>query len=375
MVNGFQSGVFLNQHQYKSFQPSRINKQFDLDDPDINLSLSEANRLIGELNAYSKLIPNVDFFIQMHVLKEATQSSRIEGTKTELDEALLEESDIEPERRDDWIEVQNYTKAMNNAISELNELPLSMRLLKNAHKTLLSGARGKYKLPGEFRTSQNWIGGSNLKDAYFIPPHQSELPDLLSDLEKFWHNEKIKIPELIKAAIGHYQFETIHPFLDGNGRVGRLLITLYLIDKGLLEKPTLYLSDFFARNKGSYYDALTLVRSSNNMKHWLLFFLNGVIETATNSKDTFEKIIKIRNECENKILTLGTRAKKARDLITHMYSHPILNINQVAAKLNTSHQTASSLAKKMEEIGILKELTGNKRNKNYSFYSYLTLFI
>ena len=339
-----------------------------------NLPLNDANRLLGELNAYSDLIPDIDFFIKMHVTKEATQSSRIEGIQTEMDEALMNEKDVAPERRDDWLEVRKYIESMNNAIENLKKLPLSIRLLKETHKTLLSGARGERKSPGEIRISQNWIGGPSLKDAFFIPPHSDELPELLSDLEKFWHNSEIQIPELIKAAIGHYQFETIHPFLDGNGRIGRLLITLYLIDKRILSKPTLYLSDFFARNKGAYYDSLTMVRHSNSIKQWILFFLNGIIETSNNSKETFRQIIKLRQENEEKLLSLGARASKGRELLQYLYSNPVNDIKSFSEALNTTHKTAGKLVASFEELGILKEMSGYKRNKIYSFEKYLNIF-
>ena len=374
-MQNFKAGGWVSQYQYKSFRPALINKALEINDSDVLLALEEANRLIGELNAYSKLIPDVDFFIKMHVVKEATESSRIEGTKTEFDEALMEEDEIDPEKRDDWKEVNNYTKAMNFSISELSRLPLSMRLLKEAHRILLSDSRGQNKMPGEIRSSQNWIGGSSLKDAFFIPPHQEEVAVLLSDLEHFWHNDEIKIPELVKAALGHYQFETIHPFQDGNGRIGRLLITLYLIDKRILEKPVLYLSDFFSKNKGGYYDALTMVRHSNNLRHWILFFLHGVISTAKSGRETFEKIVKLRSDCDEKILKTGKRAVNAKKLINHMYSRPILDINQMAVILEMSHQASSSMARSLEEVGLLKEITGYKRNKYYEFYPYLRIFM
>ncbi len=253
----FTSGTWKQQYQYKSFQPTPVNLEWSWEEPRINVLLAEANRTLGELNAMTMIAPNVDLFINMHVAKEATMSSRIEGTKTEMDEIFLDEMALAPERRQDQREVKNYIRALNTAIKDLERLPLSLRLLRNTHEILMSGVRGEYKAPGEFRRSQNWIGGASLADAAFIPPHQDDIGPLLDDLEAFWHNESIQVPHLIRIALSHYQFETIHPFLDGNGRIGRLLITLYLVSHGLLAKPSLYLSAHLEQHRTDYYDALS----------------------------------------------------------------------------------------------------------------------
>jgi Fic family protein len=254
-------------------------------------------------------------------------------------------------------------------------LPLSNRLLKQTHAILMRGVRGEHKLPGEFRTSQNWIGGSNLADAAFIPPHHENVPDLMSDLEKFWHNEEIDVPHLVRAAISHYQFETIHPFLDGNGRIGRLLITLYLISHGLLAKPSLYLSDFFERNRASYYDALTRVRAGNDLIHWIRFFLNGVAQTAIKGRDVFRQILALRTQVEQSVLSLGKRSHSARLALNLLYRKPVVNASDVEEALSITTPTANALIKALVELGILVEITGQQRWRTYVFERYLRLFL
>jgi len=373
-IKDFIAGTQKQQYKYSSFSPEKINHTYTWGDPVINTLLEEANILLGQLNAYTMIVPDVDLFVQMHITKEANTSSRIEGTKTEMDEALMEKENIDPEKRDDWEEVQNYIKAMNGAIESLKTLPISKRLIKLTHHQLLQGVRGEIKQPGDFRISQNWIGGNNLTNAFYIPPHQDEVEDLMSDLESFIHNDEVNVPHLIKLAVIHYQFETIHPFLDGNGRIGRLLITLYLVSNGLLKYPSLYLSDFFERNKGAYYDALTVVRSSNDLQHWIKFFLTAVIETAQKSIKTFDGILALKSKMDGLIPSFGKKAKNAQELITFLYSRPIIN-NKVAMKLlGVSAKTAGALLKDFEDKGILIEYTGFQRNKSFLFNQYLDLF-
>lgn len=370
----YSAGHWVQQYQYKSFDPTPVNREWSWEDPLINTLLEQASRALAELDAFTLIVPDVDLFIQMHITKEANTSSRIEGTQTEMDEAVLDVSQLAPDKRDDWAEVNNYVQAMNDAIAELQQLPLSNRLLKQTHATLMQGVRGENKTPGEFRISQNWIGGSSLKDAAFVPPHQDEVVALMGDLELFWHNDDINVPELIRIALSHYQFETIHPFLDGNGRIGRLLITVYLVNKGLLRKPSLYLSDFFERNRGSYYDALTRVRSSNDVSHWVRFFLSAVIEISNKGKETFQQILSLRHEVDGLIFTYGKRAENAQVLIKHLYNKPVISATRAATLLGITHQTASSLLKKLVDDKILVEMTGYQRHRLFIFERYLGLF-
>lgn len=377
-IKSFKAGVWVPRIEYRSFSPEKINCEWVITDPKLANLLSQADRSLGKLDAFSELIPDIDFFITMHITKEATVSSKIEGTQTSFQEALVKEQDLDPERREDWKEVRCYIEAMKQAIGEMDKLPISTRLIRQTHATLLKGARGKEKLPGEFRTSQNWIGWS-LKNAIFVPPTYHEIPDLMGDLEQFIHSDisenPTHVPHLIKIALIHYQFETIHPFLDGNGRIGRLLITLYLLDKGLLKRPVLYLSVFFEKNRRDYYDNLMRVREKDDIYTWLSFFLIGVIETTAASIKTFQQILELREKVEfTQLFELGKRQQEAKKILNYLYGNPIIDSSKVAEILEVHASTANRLINDLVQLGILVELTGFKRNRIFAFQKYIDLF-
>ena len=374
-IEQFVSGKYLQQQNYKSFSPAKINSSWTWEDVKINTLLAEANRKVGGLDAFSLHVPDTDIFIEMHVIKEATKSSKIEGTQTHIEEAIKKESEIDPERRNDWQEVRNYIDAMNTSINKLKTLPVSTRLLKEAHKILMHGVRGEHRHPGEFRTSQNWIGGATINDAVYVPPVHTEVNELMGDLENFLHNEQVDVPVLVRAAIAHYQFETIHPFLDGNGRIGRLLITLYMVSSGVLTKPSLYLSDYFEKHRTLYYDNLNKVREKNGLTQWIKFFLAGIIETSDKGVKTFKSILKLKEEIEEKkIISLGKKLPTAKKLMKYLYKKPVVTVQEIKEELNLSHPTANSLVSDFEKLEILNEKTGYKRNREFEFTEYLKLF-
>lgn len=372
----YKSGEYVKMDDYKAFIPSKINYNWGWDDTKLDKLLSEANRQIGELNAYSLLIPNVDLYIKMHVKIEANKSSRIEGTRTTVEEDLLDVTDINPEKRDDWEEVQNYVKATNYGVERIRDgFPVCTRLIREIHKILMNGVRGEHKTPGEFRTSQNWIGGSMPSTAVYVPPPHTEIAECLSDFEKFINNEEIDTPDLIKIAILHYQFESIHPFLDGNGRIGRLLIPLYIQSKGMLEKSCLYISDYIERNKDTYYDMLTRVRTHNDMIGWIKFFLEAVIETSKTAKEKFRKVVELTMKMDKVIMDLPIKAENAKKVVDVLYNEPIINRKKLMEITDIKSSTLKDTVNVLLENNIIVETTGYSRNQVFAFQNYIDLFL
>jgi Fic family protein len=355
--------------------PERIDRAYRLDDPKLQGLVEQANLRLGALDAFGELVPNIRHFIRLHVVKEATVSSKIEGTNTNMEEVLMEERNVDPERRDDRREVNNYVAAMQQSLERMPELPLSSRLLREAHGRSMQGVRGEKKTPGEFRRSQNWIGGASLADATFIPPVWEEVNPLMGDLENFLHSSDTQLPHVLKAALAHYQFETIHPFLDGNGRIGRLMITLYFVHAGILKQPVLYLSDFFERNRTAYYDNLTRVRTHNDLDQWFRFFLVGVIDTAEKATNGLREILRLKQDClELRIPRIGKRSAAGHRLLEYLFQQPVVNAEMVAAAIGHTPATAYKLIADFEQVGILREITGSKWGRIYRFDEYFKVF-
>ena len=358
---------------YRAFHPAFINRRWRNLPGALAVKLGRADRFIGRLDAFSDLV-DIDLYVRMHVAKEATLSARIEGTQTEVTEALLTRDAIAGERRDDWDEVNNYIEALNLALAELPTLPLSSRLIRNTHAILMRGVRGAWKGPGNFRTSQNWIGGTGPAHATFVPPPPNRVGEVMSDLEQFIHNHDTDLPELLRAALIHYQFETIHPFQDGNGRLGRLLIPLYLIDRKILRRPVLYLSAYFEGRRQAYYDHLTRVRTHNDLNGWFNFFLDGIIATAEDGVKTFNATLQLERSLEEELRRGGNRSANARRLLDALFAQPVVSAADISSTLGVTSATAYNLIGNFITRGWLTEIPLGGRGKRYGFTPYLALF-
>ncbi len=358
---------------YKSFMPAILppNPPIELDKDIVDL-LVKANKQLALLEGISSRIPNIHLFISMYVRKEALMSSQIEGTQATLEDVLdpcLEENTNRPVG-----DVVNYIKATDYAINSLKELPLCNRLIKEAHEVLLSGVRGQNKSPDEFRHSQNWIGaaGCNLQNARYIPPSVEDMIQAMSDLEKYINGDD-DLDVLIRAALIHYQFETIHPFLDGNGRIGRLLITLFLMEKKVLSTPALYISYFLKKNRIEYYDRMNEVRLKGNYEQWIKFFLEAVYESAKDAVETIDKLTSLHNNYCLKIEGLGRRTKNAMRVFEYLESNPIIEIQKTARELDIAFNTMSSIVKDLISIGILEQTSTQSRNRTFAYKEYLEI--
>lgn len=358
---------------YNSFVPAVLppNPPIELSDEIVEI-LVKANRQIALLEGISSRIPNIDLFISMYVRKEALMSSQIEGTQATLEDVLdpmLENNTNRPVG-----DVVNYIKATDFAINRLKELPLCNRLVKEAHKVLLAGVRGQNKCPGEFRHSQNWIGGagSTLQNARYIPPSVEDMQQAMSDLEKYINAED-NLDVLIRAGLVHYQFETIHPFLDGNGRIGRLLITLFLMEQKVLTTPALYISYFLKKNRIEYYDRMSEVRLKGNYEQWIKFFLEAVYESAKDAVETIDKLTALHDKNCAKITNLGRRAKNGMRVFEYLESNPIIEIKKTSQELNIAFNTISSVIKDLINIGVLEQTSNQSRNRTFAYKEYLEI--
>ena len=344
---------------------------------DLQALLSEADRALGRLDGSIQTLPNPDLFVYMYVRKEAVLSSQIEGTQSSLQDLLAAEAQmLTPDKPQDVAEVINYVGAMNYGLERLAQLPVSVRLIREIHKKLLAGVRGAQRTPGELRRTQNWIGpsGSTLAEATFVPPPPQEVPAMLGALEQFLHQDD-DIPLLIKIGLAHAQFETIHPFLDGNGRVGRLLIAFLLCERLVLLKPVLYLSHYFKGHRQDYYDRLQAVRDSGDWEGWLSFFLRGITEVSAEATRTARKILVLREEHRSLITEhLARAAGNGLRLLERLYERPIMSVGQARSITGTTYAAANQLVHKLVEHGILKELTGQKRNRRFVYDAYIRLF-
>ena len=357
--------------QYKSFLPKQLppDPPIELDEETVNI-LSKANRSIGILDGVSRQLPNVELFVSMYVRKEALLSSQIEGTQATLDDIL--DPNIEENTNRNVADVINYIKATQYAAARLNELPICNRLLQETHEILMQEVRGGEKNPGEFRRSQNWIGpaGSKLKDARYIPPTPEDMIVAMSDLEKFINRED-ELDPLVKIALIHYQFETIHPFLDGNGRIGRLLIVLFLIEKKLLSHETLYISYFLKRNRIEYYDRLTEVRAKGNFEQWIKFFLLAICESAQDAIKTIDKLVKLHDKNYETVTKTGKSAKTVIKIFNYLESNPIINIKKTSKELKLSFNAVANAVKNLVEMGILKQTENSRRSRVFAYEEYL----
>jgi Fic family protein len=380
MINPYRAGRYVEQLAgYKAFIPNHLPPipKLCIDDEMLEL-LSQADRALGRLDGSTDALPNPDLFVFMYVRKEAVLSSQIEGTQASLIDVLeFESRTVEPDNPQDVTEVVNYIAAINHGLKRLENFPLSLRLIREIHKELMREGRGSEKEPGEFRHQQNWIGagGCLLKEAIYVPPPPHEMQEALNNLEQFFH-DPAPMPALIKIGLAHAQFETIHPFQDGNGRTGRLLITFLLCERNILKRPLLYISYYFKKYRSQYYDHLQSIRDNGDWESWLKFFLKGVYEVAQEASTVARQIVNLKEEHRQIVMReMGNRkAGSAIALLEKLYYKPVFNVDIAQDITQLSYPNANNLVKELCKIGLLREITGNKRNRTFAYSSYLSIF-
>jgi len=365
-----------SEEPYQAYIPKPLPPEPALNMEELYPLLDQANTALGRLDGISMILPDASLFLYMHVRKEAVLSSQIEGTQSSLSDLLLFEIEEAPGApMDDVAEVSCYVSAMNHGMERLKEFPLSLRLIREIHEKLMNNARGGNKMPGEFRNSQNWIGGTRPGNARFVPPPPEDLMECLGDFEKFLHDDKVKLPALIKAAVAHVQFETIHPFLDGNGRLGRLLITFILYLEGVLKEPLLYLSLYFKANRETYYNHLQDVRETGDWEAWITFFLTGVIDTVSQATETAQSMLALFQEDRLKIEESNKATAAVLSIHAYMQQQPIANTSRIKDACNISLPTVLRGLNTLEELGIVEEVTGKERNKVFTYKTYLKILL
>ena len=375
IVEKVEGGTFRSHGDYKSFISSTVNDVWTWESTKINHLSSLASSELGGLDTFSELVPDIDVYIKMHIQVEANRSSSIEGTQTTIEEDMTPLEELSAEKRNDAQEVRNYIDAMNHGVKRIleDDFPFTSRLMREMHAVLMQGVRGEHKTPGEFRESQNFIGGTKPSDAMFVPPAVIDMHDLMGDLDKFINRDD-PMPTLVKTAIIHYQFETIHPFLDGNGRVGRLLIPVYLLARDKLKKPCFYISNYFEQHRTAYYDALQNVREKGDMEGWICFFLQASIETAQTAKKKFRAALNQVEKYQEYVSGKRTNTQAIRTVIQSMYSKPVATVNELTELTNLSFDTINRVVKTLTKDNILLEITGNRRNRVFYLHEYISVF-
>lgn len=374
-LEDYKVGRYIRMEGYRSLILSKINYDWEWEDSKLSLLVAEANRLIGEISIYSKLLPNVDVYIKMLSRIEANSSNRIEGAKTTIEEELLGEDNIEEEKKEDLARAKRYIEAINHGAERIKDGGnVCTKLMKELHKILMQEEDIDHKLIGKVRNMQNWVGGDSIENAEYVPPPYTEIEECLADFEEFANNEEIDTPHIVKLAILHYQFETIHPFLGGNGKIGRMIIPFYMKSKGMLNKPCLYLSEYLEKNKDRYFEELMNVRDKNNIIDWIKFFLESVIQTAKLTEKRFEKLSKFYDEIENLALDLPVKPENAFRVINVLFEEPIIDRTKLGELAGVKEGTMRTIINSLTEMGVIDKINGNDKSKIIVFKEYMDIF-